>query len=222
MSGGVLFDLDETLLDRTASILDYARRLHRDFEAEIGEPWEPFGDAFIQLDGNGYVDRQTFFERLAARYPASGLESKTIAAHFAEHAWESPKLKDGARELLMMLKRHGRPVGIVTNGGSVNQRKKIDNSGLAELVGEVLISAELGIRKPDPAIFHTACARLGVEPRQSWFVGDHPEMDIGGAHRAGLRPVWLEGRQPWPDAAPRCYVKAVERLSQAAELLASV
>jgi putative hydrolase of the HAD superfamily len=50
-------------------------------------------------------------------------------------------------------------------------------------------SAELGVAKPEPAIFHHALALVGAEPEGSWHVGDTPDVDVAGALAAGLRPV---------------------------------
>ena len=43
---------------------------------------------------------------------------------------------------------------------------------------------------PDPEIFQRALERCGVEPCQALFVGDHPDVDVAGARRAGLVAVW--------------------------------
>jgi putative hydrolase of the HAD superfamily len=54
----------------------------------------------------------------------------------------------------------------------------------------VLISEAEGISKPLPAIFHRALKRLSKKPMQAVFVGDHPDVDIMGAKRAGIRTIW--------------------------------
>ena len=63
---------------------------------------------------------------------------------------------------------------------------------------------EHGAAKPDAGIFHAACARLELEPGQVLHVGDDVEMDVVGAHRAGLRSCWINradaagDTQRWP------------------------
>lgn len=58
---------------------------------------------------------------------------------------------------------------------------------------------EHGAAKPDASIFHAACARLGFAPVQVLHVGDHPDMDVAGAARAGLRSCWLNrDHLEWP------------------------
>src|SRR5207302_7157176 len=65
------------------------------------------------------------------------------------------------------------------------------------LVGSC-VSEVLGIRKPDPAIFHYALSLCSCDPAGSWMVGDNPQTDIGGARSSGLRTIWLSGGREWP------------------------
>ena len=63
---------------------------------------------------------------------------------------------------------------------------------------------EHGGAKPDPSIFLAACERLGCAPGEVLHVGDHVEMDVLGAARAGLRTAWVhrddarERHPAWP------------------------
>jgi putative hydrolase of the HAD superfamily len=70
--------------------------------------------------------------------------------------------------------------------------------GLAGFVDLLVISSEVGYRKPHPAFYQVACAGLGLAPDQVLCVGDDPENDVRGAERAGLRGLLLdrEGRRP--------------------------
>ncbi len=54
----------------------------------------------------------------------------------------------------------------------------------------VLISGDLGYRKPHQSVFRELILQLGVEKDQIVFVGDDPEADVAGALRAGLQPIW--------------------------------
>jgi len=62
-------------------------------------------------------------------------------------------------------------------------------AGLLEHVEAVVTSAEVGVAKPDVAIFERALAIAGVEPGEAVHVGDSPEHDVAGARAAGIRPV---------------------------------
>ena len=64
--------------------------------------------------------------------------------------------------------------------------------GVAERFATISVSALVGARKPDPAIFHHALARLGVPPSAALHCGDLPHTDCLGAHRAGVAAVVLD------------------------------
>jgi putative hydrolase of the HAD superfamily len=209
---GVVFDLDETLIDRHASMLRYADRFWSDFQSEIPVPRPEFLERFLELDGNGYVDRKRFFQALAEYLGRPKPRPEAIASHFGEFAWNRPVLMEGAVDGCRRLRAGGVPVGIVTNGGSRNQRKKLRNTGLDELVDCVIISEEFGAKKPDASIFLEAARQLGIDPEASWFVGDNPMLDILGAGRTGFRTIWLRRSIRWPaDQAP-CYTRVASDL----------
>lgn len=92
------------------------------------------------------------------------------------------------------------PVAAVSNGNA-----DLERIGLSQHFAFQLGSREFGAAKPHPGIFHAACARLGVAPAQVLHVGDHPEMDVAGAMRAGLRGCWINREaQAWnhPELQP--------------------
>ncbi len=73
--------------------------------------------------------------------------------------------------------------------------------GLPELAAQepvLVISSEVGLRKPHPDFYRAACARLGLPPARVLCVGDDPENDVLGPGRAGLRAILLDrkGRRP--------------------------
>ena len=76
-------------------------------------------------------------------------------------------------------------------------RGLLEAAGLAPHLEFVLDSAEIGVEKPDPRIFHAATDRLGLPPAACAYVGDIYEIDVVGAERAGLSPV-LIGDAPAP------------------------
>jgi putative hydrolase of the HAD superfamily len=66
------------------------------------------------------------------------------------------------------------------------------------------IADEVGMLKPDPALFRHACEALGSVPDRSAMVGDRYARDVIGAHEAGLFTVLLDVHAiPIPDDAPQ-------------------
>jgi putative hydrolase of the HAD superfamily len=85
------------------------------------------------------------------------------------------------------------PLAAVSNGNADLQR-----IGLMHLFRFQLGAREHGKAKPSACIFHAACAQLEVAPMHVLHVGDDPEADVIGAHRAGLRTCWINReRRTW-------------------------
>jgi putative hydrolase of the HAD superfamily len=108
----------------------------------------------------------------------------------------------GVREVLEHLQ--GRTViGIVTNNEVPEQEEKLDHFRLRSLVDFMIVSAGVGVAKPDPQIFRLALARAGTRPEETVMIGDSWGSDITGARNTGIRPVWfnrfhLSRPDPWP------------------------
>jgi putative hydrolase of the HAD superfamily len=83
------------------------------------------------------------------------------------------------------------PLGLVSDGDPAIQQAKLDALGLAGVFSAVVWSDEHGRehRKPDPLPFRLAVERLGVDARDTVFIGDRPEKDVRGAAAAGLAPI---------------------------------
>ena len=64
--------------------------------------------------------------------------------------------------------------------------------GLGGLVDEIVVSAEVGAKKPDPAIVEAALRRLRCPAGKALMVGDSPETDVAGAQAAGVRAVLVD------------------------------
>ncbi|MBM3331922.1 HAD family hydrolase [candidate division WOR-3 bacterium] len=112
-------------------------------------------------------------------------------------------------------------LGLVTNGPCDLQCAKLDASGFRSYFGAVVISREVGVKKPDPRVFAIALDQLGVGAQESVFVGDSPKNDIVGAHAAGMRAIWLNrDKLPPPDIAkPDAAITGLDELSAALALL---
>jgi|SRR5215211_5240783 len=102
----------------------------------------------------------------------------------------------GARDALERLHDSGVRLGVVSNSsfGQHVIRHELSKHGLADHLAIVVVSAEYVVRKPNPLLFETAAALLGIVPRDIWFVGDRFDTDIAGARAAEMTGVWLHSR----------------------------
>lgn len=91
------------------------------------------------------------------------------------------------------------PIAALSNGNA-----DLARIGLDHLFTAQLSACSFGSAKPDPAIFLEACRLLETPPQQVLHVGDHPDADVAGAARAGLRSCWINragddgSRARWP------------------------
>jgi HAD superfamily hydrolase (TIGR01509 family) len=98
-----------------------------------------------------------------------------------------PALDEGARPALAQLRARGVTLALLSNTmrtPGVVLRKLLEGYG-----AHTTFSDEVGIRKPDPAIFALTLRALQVDPAAAVHVGDDPILDVLGARRAGLRVV---------------------------------
>lgn len=137
--------------------------------------------------------------RLLDALGVTGLDADTfsdayLGRHAAHWTW-----RDGARDAFLAAADH-RPVGLLTNGFSAQQRAKLARfPELAERATVVVISDEIGVAKPARAVFEHARAEASratgeaLAPGDVVLVGDSLASDVQGAIGAGWRAVWLGG-----------------------------
>jgi putative hydrolase of the HAD superfamily len=196
----VLFDLDDTLLDRRGTIDRYLAE-HATRAALHPEMSAKYRLRFHEIDACGSTQRIALFDQLSREFPDLGTFD-ALWQDYRERVWTCCQFMDGAIDVLDWCRREGLASAIVTNGSPDTQRPKLRSLNLIERVDAIFISEEEGISKPDARLFHRAAERLRVRPDECIFVGDNPVADIDGARRAGMRPIWFQRNLPWPIELP--------------------
>jgi putative hydrolase of the HAD superfamily len=195
LNKAILFDLDDTLLDRTASLEYFVKSLYQRLRVDHA-PYEIYRDRFLALDQRGYAEKSAIFQTLIAEFALS-TSVEALLAEFRQHAWTSCRLLPDAAEVLKALRSRGYKLGVITNGEDWSQMRKLRVTGLLTLVDLVVISEHERIKKPNPLIFTRAAERLAVHLTECAFVGDHPRNDIYGAGAVGMKTIWYPGDQQW-------------------------
>lgn len=114
----------------------------------------------------------------------------------------------GTFELLDELEARGVRMGIVTNNLVAEQLEKLEQLKLSHYFEMLAISEEVGVAKPDPAIFDVALSRMELGAADVVMIGNSLESDVAGAIAAGIDVVWLDRLNEGAAAAPP-EVKAV-------------
>jgi len=125
---------------------------------------------------------------------------------------------DDVESSLRVLRSRGLKIGVVSNWDT-RLKSICDGLGLTPLVDFIVISAEVGVRKPDPGIFRMALDRAGVRADEAIHVGDLLEEDVEGARRAGVRPVLIDRKKRITGGGPLPDVKVVSTLAELLPLL---
>lgn len=200
----VCFDLDGTLL-RDEHIDDVVREAAREAAGEhgLGPRFVEHAVAALHAHWFGPGERA-----LLSTVPTDGLPVDVWAAVLAAHGAPDPaaaprvyarqieleaaaaRLYDESREVLTAVRRLGLRTAVITNGPSALQRGKLATVGL-DGFDAVVVSGEVGHRKPEREIFALALRELGVAPAEALHVGDNQAADVGGARGAGLVAVWI-------------------------------
>lgn len=98
-----------------------------------------------------------------------------------------------SRYVMAALKRTRVMLGALSNVSSHEVALAIlAKAGIRKYFDEIVTSARIGIRKPDPAIFRSALARFDLRPGEAVIVGDSEHHDIEGGYAVGLRTVLID------------------------------
>jgi putative hydrolase of the HAD superfamily len=219
----VCLDIDDTLVDFTSS----ARRALCDLigRDDMWPRWQRTTDEHVArvvagelpYDAMHRARTKAFFADLGAL-----LDDDVVAVLEERRCTQlrtTWRLFTDAIPCLDWLRAAGFKLAAVTNASGRHQRAKLAGLGIARFFDTLVIAGELGAAKPDPVIFHTACARLGVPPAETMHVGDLLDTDAIGARDAGLHGVWLARSTVAPTPEPG--IQTIETLSDLPELLVS-
>ena len=199
----VLFDLDDTLLDRSGAYARLCRHWYRTLPREGRPPDEErFVSRMATWDQAGRAKHECYGSLLRLWPGCFADVEAAIAAHrrlLPEYVTLDPR----TRGLLVRLRRDGIRSAVVTNGKGTSQRPKLRNTGIDDLVEAIAVSEEVGVAKPGPEIFQHALAAIDADPATTLFVGDNPVADIGGAKALGMLAAWVHLGRDWELATPR-------------------
>lgn len=207
-----LFDLDNTLVDRSSAFRGWAKEFTKDHGMSPSA-----ADWLCLRDADGAPSRHELFESFRQRFNLTITAADLVESYRLEypcHYRPDPNVI-GALEGLRAARWS---VAIVTNGPA-SQVEKIVRAGLVSVVDGWCISEVVGSEKPDPRPFHAAMEFCRASsPSPLWMVGDSPTADIAGGRNVGCRTVWLHRGRRWtvddyaPDAIADTIVDAVDIL----------
>jgi len=212
----IIFDLDETLTDRRATIDLFIQRLIDRFFPDADEHTQhQIAKRFKEADHNGYRDKQEVYRMLI-----EGLQwvnpptADEYLSFFREQISLCIQPMDQLHSVLRYLKSKGLKLGIITNGTVQVQEGKIHQLGISGYFDSIVISEEAGVKKPDSWIYMKALDQLKVIPAEVWYVGDHPHNDIVGAAGCGIKAIWCTRDGDWDDSIEVKPYRTIHKLEE--------
>ena len=203
---GVFFDLYGTLLcygDMKAAGESWFRAIHRELVAS-GHAFDE--ETFVRLCEEFLLqpeppvqdDGLTVYERrMRVLVGELGLElaveelrqiSEVSVAAWHAHTPLDPEAKSVLGELQGRYK-----LALISNfDHPPHVHRLLDELALRPFFDAVVVSGDVGVKKPDPTIFAPALEQTGLVANEALFVGDSPEDDVAGARAAGLQPVLIQ------------------------------
>lgn len=203
---GVLFDAGGTLVqvhvDRLAEALRVRGAEPGDLDAAF---WKTLVMAEAEFGPHSGQWPDWWNSWLGALAGHSGVAPEVLGEAWRDadgelHLWDFPI--PGAAECLTRLRDAGLRVGIVSNSDG-RAAASLARAGLADLVELIVDSGVVGVAKPDPAIFRYALEPLGLEPAETWYLGDTVAYDVAAADAAGLLSWVIDHRGLHTVAHPR-------------------
>ena len=196
-----ILDADNTIFDfdraEEAALRDTLRE--NGIEEVPEDTWHHYhriNDDLWKLFEQGKVAQEEIrverFRQLLAALPASAgrrMNPQRIGESYIEALSEKGFLLPHALPVLQRMSSKA-PLLLLSNGIASVQRRRIGQAGIAVYFKDILISAEVGLAKPDPSIFDLAIEKLQCARDRVLCVGDSPSSDIRGGRAAGLDTCW--------------------------------
>ena len=185
----VIFDMYETLVTQFCSPLYYGTQIAED----LGLRPEEFLPGWRATELDRATGKLTFEETMERLMKAHGIYSperhrRVVEKRIAIQADCFTHLHPGIEPMLSALRERGIRIGLITNCFS-EEAKLIRESALFEYFDTPCLSWELGMRKPDPAIYHACLEKLNVSAENCLYVGDGGSQELEAARALGMQAV---------------------------------
>ena len=189
MIKAIIFDLDNTLIDRQKAFKEMLeRKFHILFDDE--ELIQKMINDILKWDNNGTVERIDVFKKWAEVYHITKISPEQLDKEWSNESGSVAFLFDDVRDTLKELKKKYK-IAVLTNGNASSQRRKLNTINIYDLLDYSLVSSEYGVRKPDKQIFEYTAIQLDLKTEECSYVGDNYKIDILGSRNAGMLPVFI-------------------------------
>ena len=221
----IFFDLDHTLwdFDRNSGLAFERVFLKHKIEMRVTDflkEYEPINFQYWKAYREERVSKQELrrgrlsdtFRKFHKEYPLAVIDE--LAVSYIDELPVNNYLLDGAADLLAYLAPKY-SLHIITNGFQEVQGLKLRNSNIEDYFSTVTSSEEVGVKKPNPKVFHRALEKASAVAASSMMIGDTFEADILGAEAIGMHTIFYNYRN---EEIPKQYTM-VHKLSDIKSVL---
>lgn len=219
----ILFDADETLFhfDAKAGLQHMFAQHDIHFNDDHFLEYKQVNDQlWVDYQNNQVTVDELKSQRFTKWAEHLSISPHTLNSQFLEAMAQICQPLEGVITLLDTLSCKAK-LAIITNGFTELQQIRLQNTGLEQHFSAIITSEEVGVAKPDRAIFDYALAHIQHTDRESvLMVGDNPHSDILGANQAGIDSCWLNAKKhPLPNHIQATY--QVQSMAELADLVAA-
>ncbi len=195
----IFFDLDHTLWDFEKNSGLTFKKVFKDFKIDVvpneflkvykpinKKYWKLYREEKVSKSDLRYYRLKEAFDMLKHSITDESIDM--IAIKYIEYLPNFNHIFTGTIELLEYLKEKYQ-LHIITNGFEEIQTLKLQKSGLFDYFDQIITSESVGVKKPNPKIFHHALKVSNARKENSIMIGDNLEADIRGAMNVGLQTI---------------------------------
>ena len=199
----VAFDLDDTLFNGTL-LVKKARQAGIEMMQKYGFPLDyefaiDLLNNVVKEYGSNSQNHYDYLFMKIQNHPEITLEkplnvNKFISAGIIGYHREKVKHFQPFRDVksnLTKLRKKGYTTMIITDGKPIKQYEKILRLKLADLVDHIIISDEVGVKKPNPLLLKIGLERANVKPEETIYIGDRLDRDVQPANELGIHSVLI-------------------------------
>ncbi len=189
MAQAVIFDMFETLITHYNSPLYFGWQMAED----AGVDTEVFLTRWRGLEADRTIGKLSLEQTLEMILKESGVYTEELVSKMARRRVATCELcfqtlHPEILPMLAKLKEKGYRIGLISNCFS-EEAKVIRRSALFPYFDAVCLSYELGVKKPEEAIYRACMERLSVEPEECVYVGDGGSYELESAKKLGMKAV---------------------------------
>ena len=141
------------------------------------------------------IDLLLVFEKMLENRGVDTSVAPSLASEFRRLSMVRLERFYGVKTMLRDIKKHGGGVYLLSNAQSCFTVSELHATGLYDLFDGIVISSDIGVKKPSPEIFSIAFERFGITAENSIYVGNDLRDDILGASKVGMKTVYIKTEQ---------------------------